>query len=331
MDGLIDQAKSQLWKLVNELSGAKCDGEKPELEIALYEYGNSALSMRKGYVRQVSLFTNDLDLISEKLFSLSTDGGEEYCGFVRKTSLEELYWQGDDGDPRIIFITGSEPFTQGSVSSISSCKKAHESNVIVNTIYCGDFKEGLETGWKSGALLAGGEFMSIQQDEKTDYIESPYDAEIAILNEKIDDTYVSYGAVGFESKRNQVAQDRNAASYGSTNEVERGISKTSSFYSNKKWDLVDASKEKDFEVANIKEKDLPTELKGKSKEEIGKYIALKDAEREQVKTKIRALNTQRQKFIEEKQKASSGTKSLDAAMIKAIRGQASKKRFFFES
>ena len=25
MDGLIDQAKSQLWKIVNELAAAKCD------------------------------------------------------------------------------------------------------------------------------------------------------------------------------------------------------------------------------------------------------------------------------------------------------------------
>src|SRR5688572_16962107 len=44
MDGLIDQAKSQLWKIVNELSMAKCyDGRKPRIKIALYEYGNDAL------------------------------------------------------------------------------------------------------------------------------------------------------------------------------------------------------------------------------------------------------------------------------------------------
>jgi len=36
MDGLIDQAKSQLWELVNELSYAKCKHEsKPSLQIAL--------------------------------------------------------------------------------------------------------------------------------------------------------------------------------------------------------------------------------------------------------------------------------------------------------
>ena len=40
MDGLIDQAKAQLWEIVNELSYAKCHNNKPNLQIALYEYGN---------------------------------------------------------------------------------------------------------------------------------------------------------------------------------------------------------------------------------------------------------------------------------------------------
>ena len=38
MDGLIDQAKSQLWTIVNELAKAKCDNTYAELQIALYEY-----------------------------------------------------------------------------------------------------------------------------------------------------------------------------------------------------------------------------------------------------------------------------------------------------
>ncbi|HPH47396.1 MAG TPA: hypothetical protein PKU83_10320, partial [Chryseolinea sp.] len=76
MDGLIDQAKSQLWKIVNELSAAKCgDGTQPNIKIALYEYGNDGLSASEGYIRQVSPLSEDLDVISEKLFSLRTNGG----------------------------------------------------------------------------------------------------------------------------------------------------------------------------------------------------------------------------------------------------------------
>ena len=83
MDGLIDQAKSQLWKIVNEVAAAKsADGKQPNIKISLYEYGNDALSSSEGYIRQVSALSEDLDVMSEKLFSLSTNGGNEFCGQV---------------------------------------------------------------------------------------------------------------------------------------------------------------------------------------------------------------------------------------------------------
>jgi Tfp pilus assembly protein PilV len=331
MDGLINQAKSQLWKMVNELSAAKCDNEKPDLEIALYEYGNDGLPSSEGYIRQVAMFTNDLDLISEKLFSLSTNGGSEFCGYVINTSLTQLDWQGDDGDLRIIFIAGNEPFTQGPKSATGACSFAKEKDVIINTIYCGNFEEGLKTGWKNGSVIASGEYMSIEQDRQTVYVESPYDREIAALNSQINNTYISYGAKGYSKKANQVAQDKNAESYGSVNSSERAVSKTSSFYSNAEWDIVDASKKVNFDITKIKEEDLPTELKGKSKEEKEQYVATKKAERETIKHKIVELNKQRVKYVAEKEKTTGETKSLDAAMLKAIKEQASKKRFLFES
>jgi len=60
------------------------DGKQPNINIALYEYGNDGLSSAEGYIRQVSPLTEDLDVISEKLFSLSTNGGNEFCGQVIK-------------------------------------------------------------------------------------------------------------------------------------------------------------------------------------------------------------------------------------------------------
>jgi hypothetical protein len=53
MDGLIDQAKSQLWKIVNEVAAAKsADGKQPNIKISLYEYGNDGLSSSEGYIRR---------------------------------------------------------------------------------------------------------------------------------------------------------------------------------------------------------------------------------------------------------------------------------------
>ncbi len=69
MDGLIDQAKSQLWRIVNELSQARKNGQSPRLEVALYEYGKSSLPEGEGYLRMIVPFTTELDRISEELFA----------------------------------------------------------------------------------------------------------------------------------------------------------------------------------------------------------------------------------------------------------------------
>jgi hypothetical protein len=136
MDGLIDQAKSQLWKIVNEVAAAKsADGKQPNIKIALYEYGNAGLSADEGYIRRVSALSEDLDVMSEQLFSLSTNGGSEFCGQVIKTALNQLEWSASNADLKMIFIAGNEPFTLGSVSYEQACSAAKEKGVVVNTIF----------------------------------------------------------------------------------------------------------------------------------------------------------------------------------------------------
>src|SRR5690606_66182 len=108
MDGLIEQAKSQLWTIVNELAQAKCDGIKPTIQIALYEYGNDRLSAMEGYIKMVTPLTDDLDKISEDLFKLTTNGGSEFCGQVIQTACNQLDWSPDGNDLQVIFIAGNE-------------------------------------------------------------------------------------------------------------------------------------------------------------------------------------------------------------------------------
>src|SRR5687768_12522014 len=127
MDGLIDQAKAQLWKIVNEVAAAKGgDGMQPNIKIALYEYGNDGLSSDEGYIRQVSGLSEDLDVISEKLFALRTNGGNEFCGQVINASLNQLAWSASNADLKMIFIAGNEEFTQGDVSVELACHAAKE-------------------------------------------------------------------------------------------------------------------------------------------------------------------------------------------------------------
>ncbi len=331
MDGLIDQAKSQLWKIVNELAAAKCsDGTQPNIKIALYEYGNDGLPESEGYIRQVSPLSDDLDVISEKLFSLRTNGGNEFCGHVIKTSLTQLAWSASDADLKMIFIAGNEPFTQGSVSYQLACSQAKEKGVVVNTIFCGDFNEGILTNWKSGADLTGGTFMSIQQNSKTVYVPTPYDDKIATLNDQLNTTYIYYGKTGSYKKSQQVLQDNNAESYGMSNKAERAVSKSSHAYKNSSWDLVDAAKDNEKVITEVKTEDLPAEMKSMTIEQRKVYVQQKSVERKKIQTEILSLNKQRQEYISKNASQQSKDAMLDASMMKAIKQKGNAKKLKWE-
>ena len=327
MDGLINQAKTQLWEIVNELSYAKYGIQKPDLEIALYEYGNDRLESSDGYIRQVLSFSNDLDEISEKLFSLTTNGGKEYCGQVITSSLNELKWGKNKNDLRLIFIAGNEPFTQGKISYKEAVSDAKEKDVIINTIYCGDYKTGISGMWQDGAELGGGDYMTINQNKKIVHIVTPYDSEIIILNKKLNNTYIYFGSQGKYRADKQQIQDKNAESLAAPVSVKRTVSKSSRFYDNSQWDLVDRSKKENIDYSKVDRKQLPEKLKGKSDKELKEYVEQQKKIRSEIVAKINELNTKRKVFIAKKQSESVKKNELENVMIQAIKKQAKKKNY----
>ncbi len=329
MDGLIGQAKSQLWSVVNELSTAKCGEETSELQIALYEYGNDRLPMREGYIRLVTPFTSDLDLISEKLFALKTDGGSEYCGQVIQQSLKELDWENYPEDLKLIFIAGNEPFDQGNVNFREVCKATRDKDITVNTIYCGNFNEGVQTFWKDGAYISGGEYMNIDQDRNYVYIKSPYDDQILKLNDSLNKTYIAYGIDGTKYLKRQAVQDANAYSMNDEVAIKRASSKSKDVYKNIKWDLVDASQQESFDLENLSPKELPEEMKNMTLEEKKQFISAKQRQRQKIISEINKLTVRRDKFVAE-QNTDKTEGMLDQAIIQAVKKQAKEKNFQFK-
>lgn len=320
MDGLIDQAKSRLWNIVNTLTTLKYNGQAPQIEIALYEYGNDGIR-DDNYIRQVTPLTQDLDLVSEKLFSLRTNGGSEYCGAVIRDASMNLNWDGNEKSMKLIYIAGNEPFDQGRVNYKEVISKAKSKNIYTNTIFCGSRDEGIQTFWQNGASLGDGKYFNIDSDRKVIYIETPYDVKISECNTKLNDTYIFYGSHGSEYKLKQAAQDRNAEVQSASNYVERTVAKSKkNAYKNDHWDLVDKAEKDAGFIATIKEDALPAELKGKSAEEIKKAVAVKSAEREKIQKEIEELSRKRQNFIdaEMKKRGTTDTDDLEKAIESSV-------------
>ena len=329
MDGLINQAKAQLWDIVNEFTYARCGNDvRPELQIALYEYGNDNLSSREGYIRQVLGFSSDLDDISEKLFSLSTNGGEEYCGTVINTSLKQLDWGKNPDDLKLIFIAGNEPFTQGKFNYRDATSQAKEKDVVINTIFCGNYEQGVSTSWKDGAIRTGGDYMAIDHNQEIVHVATPYDDIIIKLNTKLNKTYVGYGAIGVQKAKKQVAQDANAYEMEESVAVKRAVSKSSSFYKNSSWDLVDAIEDDEQALDKLENSALPKELQDKSKKEIKEYLRAKQLERAKIQKEIQEVNTKRETYIAKQQSEQKG--GLENAMVNAIKRQAKQKNYTWE-
>lgn len=310
MDGLIDQAKSRLWNIVNTLTTLKYNGKSPEIEIALYEYGNDGIR-DENYIRQVTPLTQDLDLVSEKLFALRTNGGSEYCGAVIRDASANLSWDGNEKSMKLIYIAGNEAFDQGKINYKDVVSKAKDKNIYTNTIFCGNREEGIQTFWQNGASLGGGKYFNIDSDRKVMYIETPYDIRISECNTKLNDTYIYYGNHGSEYQLKQITQDRNARAQSASNLVERAVAKSKkNAYKNDHWDLVDKAEKDAGFIANVKESELPAELKGKSKEEIQKTIAAKSAARDTIQKEIEELSKKRQAYIDSEMKKR-GTEDSD--------------------
>ena len=329
MDGLIDQAKAQLWSIVSTLSKATDQGETPRFEVALYEYGNSGLSASTGHIRQVSAFTTDLDMISMHLFALRTNGGDEYCGQVIGTALAELDWSSLDDDLQLLVIAGNEPFTQGSHPYSVACKRAATQGLNVNTIFCGNYDEGVATDWKNGATTGNGHYANIDHNQALIHIETPYDAELAALNTKLNGTYLAYGSKGAWYKSNQMVQDGNARTMNESIYLERTVAKSSSYYDNYAWDLVDAMATEDFDLDKVSEKELPEAMQGMTKTEREEYVEAKKKERAAIQEQIGQLAAKREAFLQKHREENGQT--LGDVLIELIRKQAEAKGFTFDA
>lgn len=326
MNGLINQAKSQLWTIVQQFAKAKKHNRTPLLRVALFEYGNNGLPASEGYIRQVVPLTDDLDKLSEALFSLTTNGGDEYCGQVIDQALTRLDWSGEPDSYKAIFIAGNEPFTQGDVDYRNSCKRAIEMGIVVNTIHCGSRQAGVQGQWRAGASLAEGEFFNINQDRKVLQIDCPQDEIILRLNTELNQTYLWYGSRASRGRfaENQRRQDANAESLGRGIGSSRAIAKSSGAYQNSRRCLVDSYEQNADILSIVKEEHLPDALQALPVDKREGYVRDKLSERKALRSKIKEVAKQRESYLakERKRLAQEGQEdTLGAAVVAAVAKQ----------
>lgn len=327
MNGLIDSAKRKLWDIVNDLGKAK---PAPELRVGLYSYGHTTYDAKRGWVRKEADLTHDLDLIYQKLFALTINGGTELVARVCRDAVEEQKWAEDKSALRIIFVCGNESANQDKQVALQDvATQALSKSININTIYCGPVSSGDAVGWKDFARICDGQFASIDQNRAAvAQIATPHDKQIAELSAKLSTTYIAYGKEGKAKQENQLRQDANAAAAGIAVEAARGASKATALYRNEGWCLVDRTmREKDFDVKKVAVEDLPDNMKKMTPEQREAFVKDMVGKRKAMQDEITKLNTQRTQYIAEQVKKNPGKadQAFDEALRKTIREQAAKK------
>jgi Mg-chelatase subunit ChlD len=327
MQQVIDTAKRKIWTIVNEIARAK---PTPLLRIGLLGYGSADRDFK------VFPLSSDLDKVYEDLLTFRTDmGGDEWVGAALKKAADEMAWSTGKKDVRIIFMVGNETAAQGrqDVLYTYTAPEAIKKDITVNAIYCGNPKAEEERTWRELASLADGQYTVIDLSGGAVTIATPYDKELGELSGKLNGTYVAFGRRGVDGLQKQAEADRKSvASGGAETGAARAAAKASPSYDNRGWDLVDAAKDKAFRLEELKDEDLPAEMKGLKPEERKAYLETKTKEREELRKRIQELSVERQKHIDAEMKAKNldSNKAFDEAVKKAVREQAEKKGLSFE-
>jgi len=330
MQGLIEQAKDQLWMIVNEVAKANRHHRDVRIEVGLFEYGKSTIPRYKGYLRMLTPLTTDLDRVSDVLFGLRTNGGEEYAGRVILESVERFRWSHHRDDLKILIIAGNESFAQGDVPYRAAIREARREGIIVNTIYCGHRRDGRRLHWAEGARIGGGKYFNIDHNYRRVDIPTPYDDEIIALGKQLNQTYLSYGKKSVRKAKtaNIYKQDANSRSLSKTSFVERNLVKSKKQYRTASSDLVSAYAQDGKILQRISTDDLPDSLRGRSKREIKRIIEQKKHKREKLQKRIRKLESKRAAYLAKRSKK--GEKNLGTAMIETIKEQAKRLGYRFD-
>ena len=96
---------------------------------------------------------------------------------------------------KLVFLVGDAPphmDYQDDVKYPEICKLAAKSNIILNTVQCGNMASTTPV-WEEIAKLAEGDYVAIAQSGGVAAISTPVDAEIAKLNRELGITVVAYG------------------------------------------------------------------------------------------------------------------------------------------
>jgi len=335
MSGLIQTAKEKIWSIASNLTQAE---PVPEIYMGMIAYRDRG----DEFITKVIQLTDDLDKVYAELMSFVAAGGGDGPESVNQAlhdAVNSIEWSNDANSYKTIFLVGDYPPHMDYSDDVKysvSCEQAGKKGIVINTIQMGDYAPTTPI-WREIARLTDGEFFQIDMSANAVIVSTPFDDDIAKLSVDLDNTRVYYGS---KDKQEQVKKKKDTEEKiyegASVSSIARRAVYNSSESGTKNFtgenELVQSVKDGIVKIEDIKEEELPEEMKDMTVEERKKYIEEKSNEREKILNQIRELEEKRQTYIrkELERREDKGTNSFSDQVIKAIGKQASEKDIHYK-
>jgi len=308
MGGLIDAAKQKIWAISNQIAGGK---PTPNVKIGLVAYRDRG----DQYVTKVIDLTDDLDAIHGHLMGFKAAGGGDFPESVNQAlneAVTKITWSKDKKTLKMIFLVGDAPphmDYKDDVKYPDTCKLAVKNDIIINTVQCGSHAE-TKKYWLEICRLAEGSYVQIDAaGGPVVVVKTPFDADLAKINSELASTTVCYGdrraqAAGEKKKDEAKALPAPAA-------AERagfsGKSKMAASY-----DLLDGIKNGKVKLKELKEEELPDELRKLTPKEREAFLTKLEKSRAELLTRAADLDKKRGTFIAAKLAEDKNHRALDS-------------------
>jgi len=327
MGPLIEVAKRKIWSIATAILDTSPDATIRMGLVAYRDIGDD-------YVTQTFELTTDIQDLYANLLELRAKGGGDWAESVNEAldvAVNKLAWSSGDDVRRIVFLVGDAPPHMDYVQDTKypqTLKVAKQRDILVNAVLAGGARD-TERVWREVAQIGGGRFIPIPQDGgDVVVIETPYDEEIIILQEKIGRTVIPYGPAPMqrkaENKARQVATVA-AAAPASASDMASFINKQARQSGNAvtgDGDLVSDVRSGRKTLDAIAENDLPDDFRKLSPTERQAKLDAQMTERTSLNERLSRLVAQRDAFVAEKRRTvQKPANSFDQAVEATLKAQ----------
>jgi Mg-chelatase subunit ChlD len=323
MGGLIDAAKQKIWSIANQISSGE---PTPLVKIGLVAYRDRG----DAYITKVIDLTDDLDAIHGHLMGFKAEGGGDTPESVNQAlheSVTKISWSTDKKTLRMIFLVGDAPPHMDYPDDVKypvTCKLALKKDIIINTVQCGNDAD-CKKYWLEICKSTEGRYVQIDANGgKVVQVATPFDAELAKINVKINKTQLVYGAPMQQMSVNASLQA--TASLPVTTQADRAAF-TARNEAATTYDLAKQIKDGKVKLETLKKDELPEQLKGKLLAQQKEILANIEKERETLSKQAIDLDKKRTAFISKKlaEDAKNRTPdSFDAQVLSILQSQATR-------